>query len=142
MAKREHPRYENTEWPDYEFREYPKLVYPGAPDQSKPYGANGKPLKGIQVNNPEEEREALGLDAPEGGEEADPKERRVSTSTRAGKTMQTSAKGVDRLRNEADEKEEMIAEAEALGVQIDKSWSPARIADAIETHKADAAAVA
>ncbi len=49
-------RYENFKFPDYEYREYPKTVYPDSP--------NGKPLingqgqatsKGITVLNAEEE---------------------------------------------------------------------------------------
>lgn len=33
MAK-EHPRYANMEWPDQEFQEYPKMVYPQKVDVS------------------------------------------------------------------------------------------------------------
>lgn len=140
MGKREHPRYENTEWPDYEYREYPKIVYPGAKDQSKPYGANGKPLRGIQVNSEEEEREALGLeDDGAEAETAAPTTARKNGAQRGGATVSTSARGVERLRTEEDEKNDLIEEAETLGIQFDRSWSPARLQDAIDTHKAEKA---
>jgi hypothetical protein len=138
MAKREHPRYENTEWPDYEFREYPKMVYPGATDPTKPYGPNGKPLKGIQVHNAEEERVALGLE--DDGEEADTRKPATATkegALRGGKTVATGARGVERLRTDDDEKAEVVAEAETLGIKFDKAWSAARIQDAIDTYRAE-----
>lgn len=118
MANREHPRYQAFEWPDYEFNEYPMMVYPGAADQKKPYGANGKPLAGIVVNNEAEYAEALGA-----GDNAEP----VAT---------VEEKGVTRLKTEADEQVDLLAEAEVLGVKVDKRWGPARIQDAIDTHKA------
>lgn len=40
--------YDNMEFPDYNFMEFPKHVYPNGPDQ--PY---------VQVNSPEEEAEAM-----------------------------------------------------------------------------------
>lgn len=118
MANREHPRYQSHEWPDYEFNEYPMMVYPGAADQKKPYGANGKPLAGIVVNNEAEFREALGLDED-------------------GKAPATvEDKGVTRLKTEADEQADLLAEAEVLGVKVDKRWGLAKLQDAIDTHKA------
>lgn len=129
MARREHPRYETTDWEDYEFREFPMMVYPGAKDQSKPYGSNGKPLKGIIVQNAAEAREALGLDEPEEGEKA--------PAPKKSATVPTGAKNVDRLRNEDDDKADALAEAEVLGLKVDKSWSVARIQDAIDTHKGE-----
>ena len=136
MARREHPRYENAEFPDYEYREFPMMVYPGAEDASRPYKTKGKqagkPLDGIIVNNEEERRVALGL----GSEEAeDTGATRKALPTRGGKTMPTSAKGVDRLRTDDDEKEDLLQEAENLGLKVDKSWSVARIQDALDTHK-------
>lgn len=136
MARREHPRYENTEWPDYEFREYPMMVYPGADDPLKPYKASGrekgKPLAGILVNNDEERRIALGLDEEEA---EDTGATRKAVPTRGGKTMPTSVKGVDRLRTDDDDKGDLLQEAENLGVKVDRTWSVARIQDALDTHK-------
>ena len=136
MARREHPRYENAEFPDYEYREFPMMVYPGADDPAKPYKTKGKqagkPLDGIIVNNEEERRVALGLASEEQEETG---ATRKALPTRGGKTMPTSAKGVDRLRTDDDEKEDLLQEADNLGLKVDKSWSVARIQDAIDTHK-------
>lgn len=136
MARREHPRYENTEWADYEFREYPMMVYPGAVDPLKPYKTSGKekgkPLGGILVHNDDERRAALGLEADEPEETG---ATRKAIPTRGGKTMPTSAKGVDRLRTDDDEKDDLLREAENLGVKVDRTWSVARIQDALDTHK-------
>jgi hypothetical protein len=96
------------------------MVYPGAKDPSKPYDSRGKPLRGIQVANAEEERQALGL-----ADEDTPKPTLVPTS----------APGTSRVQTPEDEKAQLIQEAEVLGVTIDKRWSVARIQDAIDTHK-------
>lgn len=135
MAAREHPRYANTEWKDYEFREYPKMVYPGAKDPTKPYDKKNRPLRGIQVHNEQEEREALSLG--EKDETVSDAPRKGDTVLRGGKTVPTATKGVERLRTADDDKTELITEAETLGVKIDKSWSVARIQDAIDTHKSE-----
>lgn len=136
MARREHPRYENAEFPDYEYREFPKMVYPGAEDPLKPYKTKGKlagkPLDGVLVHDEEEERIALGLSAEE---QEDTGATRKALPTRGGKTVPTSAKGVDRLRTDADEKDDLLQEAETLGLKVDKTWSVGRIQDAIDTHK-------
>lgn len=129
MARREHPRYENTEWDDYEFREYPLMYYPGAKDQSKPYGANGKPLRGIVVKNAAELREARGLEEPDEPEAPAP--------TRKPTTVPTGAKGVERLRTEEDDRKEALEQADVRGLKVDKSWSLARIQDAIDTYDAE-----
>lgn len=135
MARREHPRYENAEFPDYEFREYPMMVYPDAEDPKKPYltkgKLQGKPLPGIIVNNEEERRIALGLSAEEQEETG---ATRKALPTRGGRTMPTSAKGVDRLRTDDDDKEDLLQQAENLGLKVDKSWSVGRIQDAIDSH--------
>jgi hypothetical protein len=138
MAKREHPRYENTEWPDYEFREYPKMVYPGATDPTKPYGPNGKPLKGILVHNAEEEAVALGLEddgeestpasgatatkegAPGAARRWPPRPRRGAHAHARGREGRGHRRGRDPGRH-----------------QFDKAWSLARILDAIDTYKAE-----
>lgn len=113
MAK-EHPRYAETEWEAWEFREYPLMVYPGAKDQSRPYDERGKPLPGVIVHSAEEAKRALG------GE--------VST-------VSTSSKGVSRIETDDDSRERVIAEARELGIKFDKSWSVARIQDAIDSAK-------
>lgn len=137
MARREHPRYENTEWPEYEFREYPMMVYPGAEDPSRPYNTKGKtrgkPLRGVIVNNDAERRAALEL--VDEDEAEDTGATRKALPTRGGKTMPTGSKGVDRMRTSDDEKEEILQEADILGIKVDKSWSVARIQDAIDTYK-------
>lgn len=119
---KEHPRYTNFEWPDYEFREFPMMVYPGAPDQKKPYGRDGKPLKGVLVNDEAEYAQVMG----DGGTAA---------------TVETSASGVSRVRTEADQKAALVEEAETLGVTFDKRWSVARIQDAIDAHRNQAEVV-
>lgn len=124
---REHPRYADMEFPDYEFREYPKMVYPGAKDPAKPYDGKGRPLRGIQVANEEEERQALGL--ADDGDAPKPT------------LVETSAPNTSRVQTPEDEKAQLVQEAEVLGVTIDKRWSIARIQDAIDTHKAQAAVV-
>ncbi len=116
MAAREHPRYANTEFDDYEFREFPMMVYPGAADQKKPYGKDGKPLAGIIVNNEDEYRQALN---PEG----------EATET-------VVEKGQTRLKTPEDARKELLEAAEVAGVQVDKKWSAARIQDAIDSAAA------
>ena len=134
MAK-EHPRYASFEWPEYEYREYPRMIYPGAPDPLvaayyKTGKRKGKPIDGVIVNSDEELAAALGIDPPEPEPASAPAPKRG-----APKKVATGSPGVSRLSNAADEREALIAEAEQLGVQIDKSWSDVRIQDAIDTHK-------
>src|SRR6201987_2519246 len=76
MAKREHPRNENTQWPDYDFHEYPMMVYPGSPEgrnapHPRPPAHSGKEPGGVQ--NEEERRRPLHIDEPV---EAEPKRQR------------------------------------------------------------------
>jgi hypothetical protein len=130
MAKREHPRYENMEWPDWEFQEYPMMYYPGAPNQKKPYihapGSvdHGKPLKGVIVNNDEELKSLI---------EAD---RRAAAGEESGiELTATSAKGVSRVRTEADVKAELIEHCEAAGVTFDRRWGIAKLQEAIDEHE-------
>lgn len=62
MAK-EHPRYANIEWPDVEFQEYPKVVYPKSLDPTVPahlikrlpVGKSAGPNQGVVVENKAEE---------------------------------------------------------------------------------------
>lgn len=132
MAKREHPRYENMEWPDWEYQEYPLMYYPGAPDQKKPYinapgsADHGKPLKGVIVNNEEEHRQLIEGD------------RRAAGGGDSGVVLApTSAKGVSRVRTEADEKAELIEEAESLGVTFDRRWGLAKLQEAIDAFRSE-----
>lgn len=113
MAK-EHPRYAETEWEAWEFREYPMMVYPGAKDQARPYDERGRPLPGVLVQNADEARQAMGLEVS---------------------TVATSSKGVARIETDDDSRERVIAEAKALGIKFDKTWSVARIQDAIDSAK-------
>lgn len=135
MAKREHPRYENTEWEDYEFREFPMMVYPGSADGGKtPDRDPRKPGAFLQdpvvVNDEAERRAVLELEPEEAEGPAEPRKREF---------VETSASGVRRLKTPDDDRREALEEAEALGVQVDKSWSLARIQDAIDTHRAEQA---
>jgi len=98
------------------FQEFPMMVYPGANDQKKPYGADGKALKGILVNNEDERDQALGLGAYA---KAEPPK------------LVDEGGGKERLRTPEDDRLELIAKAEALGLQIDKRWGAARLEDAI-----------
>lgn len=125
MAK-EHPRYANMEWPEYEYREYPKMVYPGAKNPAKPYDAKGRPLRGILVKDEAEEAEVMGEPAPQ-------QEREPERET--GRLVPTGSANVERLKTPEDEKAELIERAGVLGVQIDKRWSIAKIQDAIDTHQ-------
>lgn len=131
MAKREHPRYENTEWPDYEFHEFPMMVYPGSADGGKtPDRDKARPGKFLQqpvvVNSEEERRTVLEID--------EPVERDAPRAPSA--VLVEGPGGAKRLQTEDDERTALITEAETLGVQIDKRWSVIRIQDAIDTHKA------
>ena len=117
MAK-EHPRYALTEWPEYEFQEFPMMVYPGSADPMKPEYVPEKPgtLKypGVTVENQDELDKILG----------------------GAKVM----KDGDRLRavSEEDERAELLQQAQHLGVSVDKRWSTARIQDAIDAKQKSA----
>jgi len=119
MAYKEHPRYALTQWPEYEFHEFPMMVYPGAADPRVPEYSeeDGRKLKfpGVTVANQEELDKLLG-----GGAE----------TIRDGDKV--------RVKSEDDERAELLQEAEHLGVSVDKVWSTARIQDAIDTKKAAA----
>ncbi len=126
MALKEHPRYASMDFPDYEYQEFPRMIYPGAADQKKPYGKDGKPLKGIIVHNEDEERIALGLPTEPDPEEA-PRARPV--------LVETGSPGISRLETPEDQKAALLQEADVLGLTVDKRWSIARLQDAIDTHK-------
>jgi hypothetical protein len=112
---REHPRYASMDFGDYEYQEFPMMVYPGAVDQKKPYGADGKALKGIVVQSEEERDQVLGLGA----------------YAKAEPPAMVTDSGKERLRTAEDDRLELIAKAEALGLQIDKRWGAARLEEAI-----------
>lgn len=131
MAKREHPRYEHTEWPDYEFHEFPMMVYPGSNDGGKtPDPDPRRPGTFLQqavcVNSEEERRAVLDIADPV------PPEAPAPAST----TLVDNGAGTKRLQTEEDQRAELIQQAETLGVQIDKRWAVARIQDAIDAHRA------
>lgn len=112
---REHPRYAAMadHWPDYEYNEYPRMAYPGAPDPKKPYDAKGKPLKGVLVENDDEYNRVMAKDA---------------------ELLPTISPGVQRVQTQEDEREALIVRATQLGVQFDKRWGLARLQDAIDSH--------
>lgn len=58
---RHHPVQQQRARP-VEYAEYPKAVYPGAKDPSRPYDDKGKPLPFVRVNNREEEDLVMGGD--------------------------------------------------------------------------------
>lgn len=129
-----HPLYSGHTFREYEFQEYPRMVYPGAENPKKPYSTEagkgyGKPLPGVIVNDEEEESRALKL-----SQHFDAKHR-PGNLERGGETVQTMAKGVHRLVSEEDRRASLIQEADNLGVQIDKRWKADRIEAAIEAHK-------
>jgi len=117
MAYKEHPRYALTEWPEYEFHEFPMMVYPGGEDPFKPTYDTERPGRlihpGVTVATQEELDKLLG-----GGAE----------TVRDGDKV--------RVKSDDDERAELLQEAEHLGVTVDKVWSTARIQDAIDTKKA------
>lgn len=132
MARREHPRYENTEWDEYEYREFPMMVYPGSKDGGKTPDPNprvpGQFLqKGVTVANEAERREVLEL-APEDGAAPAPRKPRL---------IDGATKGTSRLETPEDERLELLQRAEVKGIKVDKTWSIARIQDAIDTFDAD-----
>lgn len=124
MARKEHPLYENAEWPDYEFREFPMMVYPGArspknpeyfsEDDELPRGKHVGDLKfvGVIVQNDEE------LDRVLGG---------AKTVTEAG---------VTRVRTEEDDRQALIVKASQMGIQVDRRWGVSRLQTAIDEASA------
>lgn len=130
MAKREHPRYENTEWEDYEFREYPMMVYVDRRTKKvlkvptdHPNWDPGNPKSKRWVEdevtvNSDEELKALRATVEGGGE--------LSTVTAGGAT---------RMTNPEDARQALIAEAEVLGVQVDKRWGADKLQAAIDAFK-------
>ena len=62
----------------------------------------------------------------------------------AGAAIETAVKlPAAEIRNaDADDKETLVAEAEALGIDVDKRWGAAKLKSAIEAAKAKAAEAA
>lgn len=120
MARREHPLYENADWDDYEFREFPMMIYPGAKnprvpeywsaEDDIPRGKRAGELKfvGVTVENDEE------LDRVLGG---------AKTLTQGN---------VTRVETEEDERLGLIVKAGQMGVQVDKRWGVSRLKAAID----------
>lgn len=132
MARREHPRYENTEWDEYEYREFPMMIYPGSKDGGKTPDPNprlpGQFLqKAVTVANEAERRAVLDL-APEETDTPAPKKPRL---------IEGATKGSSRLETPEDERLALLQVAETKGIKVDKTWSIARIQDAIDTFDAD-----
>lgn len=125
MARKEHPRYANTDWPEYEFNEYPMMVYPGSKDGGKtPDRDPTKPGKfrqeAVIVHNAAERAQALGGEA---------------------ELTETGSKGVSRPTTEADERADLIEKLGVAGVQFDKKWSLVKLQDAWDTHENEKAIV-
>ncbi len=109
-------------FPDYEYREFPMLVYPGSKDGGKTPDPDPKrPGKyvqeGVQVESQAELDELSGpevtlvpinADAPESGM---------------------------RLENEDDLRKALYIQADQAGVAYDKRWSVKRIEDALRASK-------
>ncbi len=57
-------RYQKLNFPDYEYREYPKMVYPGSPDGKPVTNGLGQSEPGITVLNAEEEASVMATKAP------------------------------------------------------------------------------
>lgn len=129
MARKEHPRYENTEWPDYEFHEFPMMVYPGSADGGKTPDADpSKPGKFLQtpvtVHDEAERRAVLEIDTP-----VDPEPARAPS-----RALVDNGDGTQRLQTAEDERNELISKLETAGVQYDKRWGLARLQDAWDEH--------
>lgn len=119
MAKT-HPRYAQMEFPEWEFEEFPMMLYPGAKDPRKPeYHAEGKRkgslvYPGVIVQDEEEAKALL-----------------------AGTvTAVTDTRGAMRLETHEDRMSDLHAEASRLGITFDKRWSETRLQAAIDDAKA------
>jgi hypothetical protein len=53
----------NIDFPDYEFVEYPKMVYPGSSDGKPKTNGKGQSEPGVLVNNAAEEAEVMATGA-------------------------------------------------------------------------------
>lgn len=130
MARKEHPRYESTEWPDYEFHEFPMMVYPGSKDGGKtPDRDPSRPGKFLQtpvtVNSEEERRLALDIDAP-----VEPEREPERT-----RTLVDAGNGTQRLQTPEDERNDLMERLDTAGVQFDRRWGLARLQDAWDEHQ-------
>lgn len=113
MARREHPRYENMEWPDWEFREYPMMVYPGAKDIRVPeYHKDGK-LAGKLVHP--------GVIVQHDGE---------LEKVLAGE-IELNESGTGLITDE-DVRGGLIQELTRLGVQFDRRWGIEKLQNALD----------
>ncbi len=127
---REHPRYASTDWPEWEFIEFPKMVYPGSKDGGKTPDRDPKRpgvllQAGVIVNDEAELRVALEL-APAEAEDAAPAKPRLVEATGGAQRLATPDDDIKALRQQCDE----------LGVTYDKKWGAGRLQDAIDTHNA------
>lgn len=84
---REHPNYARMEFPEYEFREFPKMLYPSnADDPFTPVYTKGVPCEGIIVNDEEEQMAVLATLAPP-VREADERKRLIALAEVDGVTI-------------------------------------------------------
>lgn len=121
MAKT-HPRYENADFGEWSFNEFPLMLYPGAPDPTKPvYETEGKNRGKLKF---------AGVIA----EDEDEAKRIIA----GAQTVKPDDGGPARLETAEDALEAKQREATDMGVQFDKRWSLARLQDAIDTKRAEA----
>lgn len=116
MARREHPRYENMEWREWEYKEYPMMLYPGAEDPRKPeYHTDprtkrpGLKYPGVIVRSDEELDKVL---------------------TGAAEFDAVSGE----LLTEEDERKALISECELHGIKIDRRWNSDKLQKALDDH--------
>lgn len=113
MARREHPRYENMEWPDWEYIEFPMMIYPGAADPRVPeYHINKKGRRvmtypGVIVHSDEE------LDGVLKGE--------IELDAVTGEIL-----------TEEDTRKALIRECEIQGLLVDKRWGIPKLQAALD----------
>jgi hypothetical protein len=132
--KREHPRYENTEWDEYEFREYPMMLYPGSNDGGKTptvtRGCRGSSCRRAPWSAQRGRAPRGAGPGPGGGQQEAWRRSRV--------LIDAPPRGASGVKPpDADERLELLERAEVKGIKVDKTWSIARIQDAIDTFKAN-----
>lgn len=110
IKQRQNTIYDNMEFPDYEFREFPMTVpVVDGKVQKTPYDANHKAHPVVVVNDQSELDDLMG----------------------PGAVMVEVAAGSARLQNEDDIRAALYIQADQAGVTIDKRWTVARIEETL-----------